>query len=197
MHERFIICATSMANKHVFSKKIKDLTSKEEVEYTEDFFQQTFGNAQPSAVSIATIKAQTAPTVQHNITEEFSDEDIDEQWLSGENTYDGQLAVDVFQTEKDILITSTVAGVRAQDLDISMNGDMITIKGIRRHQYSSVDNDDYFIRECYWGGFSRSIILPLDIIQEGIEATIDQGVLTIRLPKSHRSRNAKIDVKEL
>lgn len=186
-----------MAKKNAFSKNIKDLSSFEEVEYTEDFFQETFGNAKPSDVSITAIKAQTAPQVQKSISHQFTDSDIDENWLEENNTYDGQLAVDVFQTEKDIIITSTVAGVRAQDLDITMNGDMITIKGIRRQQFNSVGNDDYFIRECYWGGFSRSIILPLDIIQEGIEASLDQGVLTIRLPKSHRSRNAKIDVKEL
>ena len=186
-----------MPNKHQFSKNIKDLSSLNEVEYTEDFFKETFGNPGPSEISIATIKEQTSPTTRHTITEQFSDSDIDDKWLEQNTAYDGQLAVDVFQTEKEIIITSTVAGVRAQDLDISMHGDMITIKVIRRHQFESVPTDDYFIRECYWGGFSRSIILPLDIVQEGIDASIDQGVLTIRLPKSHRSRNAKIDVKEL
>lgn len=169
----------------------------DQVEYTEDFFKETFGNQNDSEISITTIKAQTAPSERRSISHQFSDADIDEKWLDQEASYDGQLAVDVLHTEKEIVIVSTVAGIRAQDLDITMNGDMITIKGIRRHQFAAVPNDDYFIRECYWGGFSRSIILPLDIVQEGITATIEQGVLTIRLPKSHRSRNAKIDVTEL
>ncbi len=186
-----------MPDKNRLSKNIRDLSSLENLEYTEDFFQQTFGGAQGTEISVAAIKTQTAPRNQQSISHEFNDADIDEQWLEQQANFDGQLAVDVFQTEKDIIITSTVAGVRAQDLDISMHGDMITIKGIRRQPFADVSADDYFIRECYWGGFSRSIILPLDTIQEGIEATLNQGVLTIRLPKSHRSRNAKIDVKEL
>jgi HSP20 family protein len=186
-----------MVDKNAFSKQLRDLSSANEVEYTEDFFKQTFGSKDDTEVSVTTIKTQTAPRDQQTISHQFSDSDIDEQWLAQGENYDGQLAVDVFQTEKDIIITSTVAGVSKKDLDISMHGDMVTIKGIRRHQSAEVSNDDYFIRECYWGGFSRSIILPLDIIQEGIDATLEQGVLTIRLPKSQRSRNAKIDVKEL
>jgi len=190
-----------MANTQGFSKKLKDLSELEslnEIQYTEDFFKETFGQPKSNQeVSITTIKSQTAPFTHKSISHQFSDADIDAHWLDQEAAFDGQLAVDVFHTEKDIYIVSTVAGIRAQDLDISMNGDMITIKGVRKHQFASVPTDDYFIRECYWGGFSRSIILPVDIIHESIEATIDQGVLTIRLPKSNRSRNAKIDVKEL
>jgi HSP20 family protein len=186
-----------MAQKNTFSKHIRELSGANELEYTEDFFKQTFGSPEDTDVSVTTIKAQTAPRSQQSISHQFSDSDIDGAWLEQEENFDGQLAVDVLQTDKDIIITSTVAGVSKKDLDINMHGDMITIKGIRRHHFSEVAADDYFIRECYWGGFSRSIILPLDIVQDGISATLEQGVLTIRLPKSQRSHNAKIEVKEL
>ncbi|MBI2410986.1 MAG: Hsp20/alpha crystallin family protein [Candidatus Kerfeldbacteria bacterium] len=182
-----------MANTNIFTNKLKELTI-EEIEYTEDFFQRAFSN--PTETDVAIIK-RSATQGHRDISTEYSDEDIDENWLQNNNTFDGQLAVDVFQTETEIIITSTVAGVRSADLDIDMNGDMITIRGIRRQRFPELTDDQYFIRECYWGGFSRSIILPMDIQHDRVEAMLENGLLTIRLPKSLRSRNGKIAVQEI
>ncbi|HLD22015.1 MAG TPA: Hsp20/alpha crystallin family protein [Patescibacteria group bacterium] len=182
-----------MKNSSIFTKKIKELTPNE-VEYTEDFFKQAFGENADTTIALE----QSAKEGPQDLSHQFTDQDIDENWLNQTETFEGQLAVDVLQTKQDIYIIATVAGLRAHDLDIDMNGDMITIRGVRRHRFlTAVSDEDYFIRECYWGGFSRSIILPVDIQYDGVEATLENGVLTIRLPKSKRSRNAKIEVVDI
>ncbi|MCH7492094.1 Hsp20/alpha crystallin family protein [Patescibacteria group bacterium] len=103
-------------------------------------------------------------------------------WLDEED-FSGQLAVDVYQSKDDIIIKSTIAGVKPEEIDISINNDMITIRGKREKEHE-VEEGDYFYRECYWGGFSRSIILPCEVKIDKINATIKNGVLTITLPKA-------------
>ncbi len=117
----------------------------------------------------------------------------DSEWL--EENYDGQLSVDVYQTEKDIVIKSTIAGVKQEDIDISINNDMITIRGIRESQ-GEVAKEDYFYQECYWGGFSRSIILPIEVKSDRAEAVLENGILTITLPKASKVKATTIKVKE-
>ena len=95
---------------------------------------------------------------------------------------DGQLAVDVFQDKKNVIIKSTIAGVEPEDIDITFDNDMITIRGKRKKDLS-IEEGDYFYQECYWGGFSRSIILPVDVEEDKIEATIKNGILKVILPK--------------
>jgi HSP20 family protein len=186
-----------MPKHNQFANKIKEL-EMEEIEYTEDFFEHAFGRKKKrDNTSVNTLRKGASEGKQRSLSHSFSDKDIDDEWLSDEENFDGQLAVDVIETENEIVITSTVAGVAAQDLDLHMNGDMITIKGLRRNRFEHLSDDDYIIRECFWGGFSRSIILPADIQQDGIRASLENGVLTITLPKSKRSRNAKIDVVEI
>ena len=90
---------------------------------------------------------------------------------------DGQLSVDVYQTDKEIVIKSAVAGVDAQDLDISISNDMITIRGSRA-QDEHIEEADYFYQECYWGSFSRSIILPEVVKAEDAVAEFKKGILT-------------------
>ncbi|MFH1366864.1 MAG: Hsp20/alpha crystallin family protein [Patescibacteria group bacterium] len=114
-------------------------------------------------------------------------------WL--DENFDGQLAVDVYQTDKDIIIKSTIAGVRVEDIDISLHNDMLTIKGLRQKD-SEAAAEDYFYQECYWGGFSRSIILPLEVKEEEITATLKNGILTITLPKAEKARLKTVKVKE-
>ena len=115
-----------------------------------------------------------------------------DDWLK-ENE-EGQLAVDVYQDEKNIIIRAPSAGVGSEDLDISLHNDMVTIRGRREHD-ARVKEQDYFYRECYWGSFSRSIILPTDVKTEEVEANLKNGVLTIVLPKAQKAR--LIRVKEI
>ncbi len=93
-----------------------------------------------------------------------------------------QLTVDVFQTEHEIIIQSTVAGATSEDIDISLAKDMVTIKGTRSNS-EKVSPDAYAHRELHWGPFSRSIILPVDINIDQSRAVIKNGLLTIKLSK--------------
>ncbi len=107
---------------------------------------------------------------------------------------EGQLTIDVYQTAAEIVIQSTIAGVEPEDLDISITNDMITIRG-RRQKQEEVKTEDYFYQECYWGNFSRSVILPVDIDADKAVASLKNGILTIRLPKAEKIRTKKIKIK--
>lgn len=106
---------------------------------------------------------------------------------------DGQLTVDLYQTTDDIILESPIAGVKPEDLDISITSESVTIKGSRQKD-RRIKDEDYFYQECYWGKFSRSIILPQEVDAEKSEALIKNGVLTITLPKLNRQRSKKIRV---
>ncbi len=116
------------------------------------------------------------------------------EWLGGD--YDeGQLSIDVFQTPDSLVVKSTIAGVKSDDIDISINNDMLTIRG-RREIQEKISEESYLIKECYWGGFSRSVILPVEVEAEKVEASLDNGVLTIILPKAKSAKQFSIKVKE-
>jgi HSP20 family protein len=106
---------------------------------------------------------------------------------------EGQLTIDVYQTASEIVIKSPVAGVRPEDLDVSISNDMITIKG-RRSNDEPVAQEDYYFQELYWGPFSRSIILPQEVEINKIRASLKNGILTIRLPKVKKETIKKIAI---
>lgn len=112
-----------------------------------------------------------------------------------DNDYSGQLAVDVFQTEKDIVIQAAIAGVKADDIDISVNDDMVTIKGIR-HLEQDVPAANYLYQECFWGGFSRTIILPVDVDANRVGAKLKNGILRVTLPKINKEPQPAITIEE-
>ena len=125
------------------------------------------------------------PSPQKNMREEnFSSSDNSE----------GQLTIDVYQTDNDIVIKSTIAGVKPEDLDVNINNDMVTIRGERKNE-EEVPEENYYYQECYWGNFSRSVILPVDVISDKSEASMKNGILTIRLPKADSTRSKKIQVR--
>ena len=107
--------------------------------------------------------------------------------------YEGQLTIDVYQTSNDIVIKSTIAGVKPEDLDVSINNDMLTIKGTRKND-AKVKTEDYYYQECYWGPFSRSVILPVDVETENIKAELKNGILTIALNRAEEDKPKKIEI---
>ncbi|OGY43354.1 MAG: hypothetical protein A2731_00650 [Candidatus Buchananbacteria bacterium RIFCSPHIGHO2_01_FULL_39_8] len=125
------------------------------------------------------------------INKELQDE-IEQNWLSAEE--EGELSVDIYQDENNVYVTSTVAGVKPENLEISVNNDLLTIRGFRQHG-REIDQREYFLQECFWGRFSRSIILPVEVATDRISAELEDGVLTIILPKLKRSRNIPIKIK--
>lgn len=119
---------------------------------------------------------------------------MEERTLSSVEDNEGQLTIDVYQTDNDIVIKSTIAGVKPEDIDVTINNDMVTIHGERRNE-EEVTEENYYYQECYWGGFSRSVILPVDVISEKAEASMKNGILTIRLPKADSNKTKRIQVR--
>ncbi|NTW76093.1 MAG: Hsp20/alpha crystallin family protein [Candidatus Moranbacteria bacterium] len=116
------------------------------------------------------------------------------QTMPENNDIEGQLTIDVYQTENEIVIKSTIAGVKPEDLDVTINNDMVTVKGERKNE-EVVEQGNYYYQECYWGGFSRSVLLPVDVIPEKADASLKNGILTIRLPKADTTKVKKILVR--
>ncbi|MEK9184824.1 MAG: Hsp20/alpha crystallin family protein [Patescibacteria group bacterium] len=134
-----------------------------------------------------------------------ADEEIEEKVPKGrsnpnwaleedEEEKDGQLTVDVYQTPDDIIIKTMVAGVKPEDLDISITRDMVTIRG-KREEEKGIKGDDFFAKELYWGTFSRTVTLPQEIDVEEAEALERHGLLIIRLPRIDKGRQTKLKVK--
>ncbi len=111
-----------------------------------------------------------------------------------ESPEEGELAVDVYQTPDTIMVKAMIAGVKPDDLDVSIARDAVTIRGKRKDEQEIV-GDDYFFRELYWGAFSRTILLPEEVEPEEAEATEKNGLLTIRLPKIDKKKIAKLKVR--
>lgn len=106
----------------------------------------------------------------------------------------GELPVDVHQTASDIIIRAFVAGVRPDDLSISISRDMVEIEGTRSER-EQISETDYFLRELFWGSFSRAISLSQEIDVEASSANAKDGLLTIILPKLDKARQTKLKVK--
>jgi HSP20 family protein len=106
----------------------------------------------------------------------------------------GELAVDVYQTPTHIIIKAMIAGVRPEDLDVSITRDMVTIRG-KRERHTEGTAGDFFFQELYWGSFARTIVLPQEVEIEEAEASEKHGLLIIRLPKLDKGRQAKLKVR--
>lgn len=139
---------------------------------------------------------EETPSQPQHFVEDDSNEKVSPEIHQSvsETDAEGQLTIDVYQTDDDIVIKSTIAGVKPEDLDININNDMVTVRGERK-QEEEVDSENYYYQECYWGPFSRSVILPVEIITEKAEATMKNGILTLRLPKADVTRTRKIQVR--
>lgn len=111
-----------------------------------------------------------------------------------EEPIDGELSVDVYQTPSHIVVKAMIAGVRPEDLDVTITRDMVTVRG-KREQHTEGNAGDFFFQELYWGSFSRTIVLPQEIEVEEAEAVEKHGLLIIRLPKLDKGRQAKLKVK--
>lgn len=165
----------------------EDLVAEELVDEDEDIemyedTDETVAEVKPSPVAVSEPQPQTTPISRQ-----------EEDWMSD---YEGALNIDMYQTKDNIIIKSTIAGVRPEDIDITVANDMVTVKGTRQRE-ETVSQDDYFYQECYWGSFSRSVIVPVDIDSESIEADLKDGILTIIIPKAAKAKTKKVKVKGL
>jgi HSP20 family molecular chaperone IbpA len=106
----------------------------------------------------------------------------------------GHLPVDMYQTANDIVIRTFVAGVRPDEMNVSISRDMVVIEGAREER-SEASGPDYFNQELFWGSFSRSIMLPQEVDVDGAQASSKDGLLTITLPKLDKTRQTKLKVR--
>jgi HSP20 family protein len=118
----------------------------------------------------------------------------DREEAAEESQPEGELAVDVYQTSTHIFIKAMIAGVKPEDLDVSITRDLVTLRG-KRERHTEGTAGDFFFQELYWGTFSRTIVLPQEVEIEEAEATEKHGLLTIKLPKLDKGRQAKLRVK--
>ncbi len=107
---------------------------------------------------------------------------------------EGQLALDIYQTDAEIIILSAIAGVTEDDLNISVTDEVLTIKGKRRLE-DKVPEEDYLTKECFWGDFSRSIVLPASADSVKISAAFKNGILRIAIPKVEKLQTKVIRIK--
>ena len=114
-------------------------------------------------------------------------------WMEGDSG-EGQLMVDMYQAPDEIVIQTMVAGVKPEVLNVSIGRDMVTIKGKRESQ-KNVNDEDFFYKELYWGSFSRTILLPHEVDVDASDASEKNGLLTLRLPKIDKARQAKLKIK--
>ncbi|MEI6396757.1 MAG: Hsp20/alpha crystallin family protein [Candidatus Taylorbacteria bacterium] len=117
-------------------------------------------------------------------------------WIDEDSDKDGELTVDVYQTPEMIVVKSMIAGVRPEDLDVSITRDMITIRG-KREEERVINEADYFARELYWGSFSRTISLPEEIDVDSAEAVEKHGLLILKLPKLDKKKQSRLKVKTI
>ncbi len=158
-----------------------------------NIFKKIIARGGKKEINDSRVRRESAKSDINEFEKRITDENYNE-WLD-DDYEEGQLSIDVYQTPKDLIIKSTIAGVRPDDIDISINNDMLTIRG-KREMKEIIDSADYLYRECYWGAFSRSIILPCEVKEEKINAHLEDGVLTIILPKAKTRKNVFIKVKE-
>ncbi|HEY4477938.1 MAG TPA: Hsp20/alpha crystallin family protein [Candidatus Paceibacterota bacterium] len=138
---------------------------------------------------------EVEPAKTLRVKEDRPSKGSDPSWLEDEND-EAELAVDVFQTASEIIVQTFVAGVKTEDLELSIARDMITIKG-KREESRSIDEDDYFVKELYWGKFTRTILLPQEVEPDEAEAIEKHGLLSIKLQKVDKGRKNVIKVKSV
>lgn len=116
-----------------------------------------------------------------------------ENWMQ-EEADEAELAVDVYQKPSEIVVQTMVAGVKPEDLDVTITREMVTVKGKRTRPKAAAENE-YFYEELYWGSFSRTIMLPEEIDVEEAEAISQNGLLTLRLPKIDKKKSQRLRIK--
>jgi HSP20 family protein len=132
------------------------------------------------------------PTNQADFENDFQNL-LDNSYI---NEVEGELSLDVYEDDNKIMVQAPLAGVSLDDIDINYSQGVLTIKGERKAG-NEVKNDKYYIKECFWGKFSRSILLPNDIDTSAIAAHLKNGILTIVLPKLDLPNNVSVSIKKI
>jgi HSP20 family protein len=116
----------------------------------------------------------------------------DEHWMNHVED-EGQLAIDVYQTPDAIVLVAPIAGVSEANLEVAITDEIVSIRGTRT-QNSQITPDSYFVQECYWGSFSRSYVLPVAIDPDAAAASLQDGILTISIPRVEKSKTRVLKI---
>ena len=125
----------------------------------------------------------------NNTTRDLTNDD----WLKDE---EGQLAVDVYQTDDSVIVKAPIAGVKPDAVSVTITDEVVTITGERRDE-ETVERGNYFPQECYWGRFSRSFVLPVAVDADSAQAELKHGILVIRIPKQAKTHARTVKVTNL
>ncbi|MBP9853183.1 MAG: hypothetical protein QG629_893 [Patescibacteria group bacterium] len=148
------------------------------------------GEDELTAAFLGDDEPTTADETMPQVNEQPESED---EWSDEEAVLPGQLAVDVYETKERLVVKARTAGVNKGDLDVSIADNTLSIRGtLSAGNEDEVEN--YFVQECYWGEFSRSIALPVPVKEEDIEAVLKDGVLTVSFTKVKQDTVKKIQV---
>jgi len=175
--------------------KLKIKTNQtEEVDEEKEIDEQTVSKPAPTLEDKSIFAPKIISVTEEessNVADINSEETKKKKWFEPE----GQLAVDFYQTTKDFVVQTAIAGIDSQDLEILIEKDTVIIRGRREKPLESA-NVDYFYQECYWGPFSREIILPQEVDTNRSEANMKDGILTIKMAKVDKEKR-KISINKL
>jgi HSP20 family protein len=143
-------------------------------------------------ITAAFLSEEEVPAPEQETQAAQPADDVADEWNEDEPVA-GQLAVDVYETREKLVVKGRVAGVNKADLDVSISDNTLTIKGTLSAG-NEEDVENYFLQECYWGEFSRSLVLPVPVKEEEIEAVLKDGVLTISFAKMKQDTIKKIEI---
>ena len=155
------------------------------------FFERITGARTVPATSAEAPRERTllAAERDRNVNTEHGDEDYAPQ-----TEEEGELTVDIYDDDDEIVIQAFIGGVKPEDMDVQVTDDLVTLRG-KRARSQEVQDDKFFYHELYWGVFARSIVLPQEVISDEAEASMKNGLLTIKLPKRDRNKAQKLRVK--
>lgn len=139
-------------------------------------------------------RTKTIATTPQNVEEHKRARLLQENINNPEEQIEGQLALDIYQTATDLVIVAPIAGVKMSDINVTVTEDVLTIKG-KRYLEFDIPEQDYFTQECFWGDFSRSIVLPSAVDTTKILASFKDAVLKISIPRTERSKTKVVRIK--
>ncbi len=116
----------------------------------------------------------------------------DEHWMNHVED-EGQLAIDVYQTEDALVLVAPIAGVAESNLEVAITDEIVSIRGTRT-QNDQIPSENFFVQECYWGSFSRSYVLPVAVDPDAANAGLKDGILTIRIPRVEKSKTRVLKI---
>lgn len=163
----------------------------------QSFLERLTGTQSITAEDVSPHQEEDQEQWRDDSHEEYTSEEAEyDDVEQDEGTDEPGLAIDIYESDNELVIQSMIAGVTPENLHISITRDTVTIRG-KRNAPHGIPDEHYITRELYWGTFSREIELPYEIDTDGAEAVEKYGLLIIRLPKLDTDRMQELKVKSI